>query len=123
MPVSMIQIDMIWHSDHRQQANRELMVLQQQLFNQKIERNKYYGKSSNNENDMEQERNEDWNDMVHLERYHVMSESEIIQRLNRENQNSLRYISTSDHVMMAWENLEEAINENKNDDNNNSFED
>ena len=35
---------------------------------------------------MEQERNEEWNNMVNLERYHVMSESEIFQRLNRENQ-------------------------------------
>ena len=49
------------------------MVLQQHLFNQRIERNKYYGKSSNNKNNKEQERNEEWNNTVNLERYHVMS--------------------------------------------------
>ena len=51
--------------------------------------------------------------MVNLEGYHVMSESEILQKLHRENPS--RNISTSDHAMMAWENLEEPINENKND--------
>ena len=47
---------------------------------------------------MEQERNEEWNSMVNLERYHVMTESEILQRLNSENQNSSRNIDTSDHA-------------------------
>ena len=51
--------------------------------------------------------------MVNLERYHVMSESEILQKLNREKLS--KNISTSDHAMMAWENLEEPINENEND--------
>ena len=36
MTVSIIQKDMIWHSDHHQQAIRELMVLQQQLFYQRL---------------------------------------------------------------------------------------
>ena len=36
---------------------------------------------------MGQERNtsEEWNNMVNLERYHVMTESEILQRLNSKN--------------------------------------
>ena len=38
--VSMIQKDKIWHNDHHQQAIRDLMILQQQLFNQRIERKK-----------------------------------------------------------------------------------
>ena len=42
--ISMIAKDMIWHNDHHQQANRDLMFLQQQLFNQRTERNKYYKK-------------------------------------------------------------------------------
>ena len=39
---------------------------------------------------MGQERNtnEEWNNMVNLEIYHVMTESEILQRLNSENPNS-----------------------------------
>ena len=57
--------------------------------------------------------------MANLKRYHVMSENEILQRLNRENLNSSRNISTSDHAMMAWENLEKSINENENDEDNN----
>ena len=61
--------------------------------------------------------------MVNLERYLVMSESEILQRLNRENVKSSRIISMSDHEMMAWENLEEPIKENKNDKDYNPFED
>ena len=52
--VSMIQKDMIWHNDHHQQAIRDLMILQQQLFNQRIEIKKYYKKTPNNKNDMEQ---------------------------------------------------------------------
>ena len=48
MMVNMIQKDMIWHNEHHQQAIWELVFLQQQLFNQRIERNKYYGKSPNN---------------------------------------------------------------------------
>ena len=51
---------------------------------------------------MEQERNEEWNNIVNLERYHVLTESEILQRLNSEKLNSLRYINTTDHAMMAW---------------------
>ena len=62
---------------------------------------------------MQQEKNEDWKNMVNLERYHVMSESEILQKLNRENPS--RNISTGDHAMMASENLEEPINENESD--------
>ena len=75
----MIQKDMISHNKHHQQAIRELVFLQQQLFNQRSERNKYYGKSPNNKSDMEQESNEEWNNMVNLERYHVMTESEILE--------------------------------------------
>ena len=102
--VSMIKKDMIWHNDLHQQAIRDLMILQQQLFNQRIERNMYYKKNPNNQNDMEQEKIEDWDNMVNLERYHVMRESEILQKLNRENPS--RNISTSDDAMMAWENVE-----------------
>ena len=40
-----------------------------------------------------------------------MSESEILQKLNRDNPS--RNISTSDHAMMAWDYLEEPINEMK----------
>ena len=54
--------------------------------------------------------------MVNLERYsyHVMSEKEILQKLNRE-KNLSRNACTSDHAMMAWEYLEEPINENESD--------
>ena len=72
---------------------------------------------------MEQERNEEWNSMANLERYHVMSESEILQRLNSENPNSSRYINTSDHAMMAWESFKEPINENESDEDDKLFED
>ena len=69
MMVSMIQKDMIWHNEHHQQSIRESVFLQQQLFNQRIERYKYYGKSPNNKSDMGQERNtnEEWNNMVNLD--------------------------------------------------------
>ena len=53
--VSMIQKDMIWHNDHHQQAIRDFIILQQQLFNQRIERKKYYKKNPNNKKDMEEE--------------------------------------------------------------------
>ena len=53
--LSMIEIDMIWHNDHHQQAIRDLMILQPQLFNQRIERKKYYKKNPNNKNNVEQE--------------------------------------------------------------------
>ena len=59
------------------------MILQQPLFNQWTERKKYYKKSPNNKNDMEQEKHDDWENMVNLERYHVMSENEILEKLNR----------------------------------------
>ena len=55
--VSMTKKDMIWHNDHRQQAIRDLMILQGQLFNQRIEIKKYYKENPNNKNDMEQEKN------------------------------------------------------------------
>ena len=71
----MIQNDMAMHNDHHEQAIRDLMALQQQLFIQRIERNKYYRRSPDNKNDMEPERNEDWNNNVILQRYDVMSES------------------------------------------------
>ena len=51
--------------------------------------------------------------MVNFERYHVMSKNEILERSNRENPS--RNTCTSDHATMAWENLEEPINENEND--------
>ena len=54
--VSMIAKDMIWHNDHHQQVIRDLMILQQQLFNQWIERNKYLMKNPKKKNDMEQEK-------------------------------------------------------------------
>ena len=40
---------------------------------------------------------------MNLERYHVMSGSEILQKLNMENPS--RNTSTKNHAMMAWENL------------------
>ena len=83
--VSMIQKDTIWHNDHYQQATRDLMIVQQQLFNQKIEKNKYYKQTPNNKNDMEQEKHDDYKNMVNLERYHAMSEKEILKELIREN--------------------------------------
>ena len=43
--------------DHNQQAIRDLIILRQQLFNQRTERKKYYRKTPNNKNDMEQENN------------------------------------------------------------------
>ena len=68
MMVNMIQKDMIWHNEPHQQAIRELVLLQHQLFNQRIERYMYYGKSPSNKSDMGQERNtnEEWNNMVNL---------------------------------------------------------
>ena len=50
---------------------------------------------------------------VNLERYHVMSEEEILKKLNR--QNPSRNVCTSDHAMMACEYLQEPINENEGD--------
>ena len=35
----MIHKDMIWHNDHHQQAIRDLMIVQQQLVNQRIKIN------------------------------------------------------------------------------------
>ena len=52
----MIEKDMIWHNDDHQQIIRELMILQLQLFNQRIEINKYYKKNPNKKNDMQQEK-------------------------------------------------------------------
>ena len=49
--INMIEKDIIWHNDHHQQAIRDLMLLQQQLFNQRIARNKYNKRKSNNKND------------------------------------------------------------------------
>ena len=51
--ISMIEKDMIWNNDHHQQAIRDLIVLQQQLFNQRTERTKHYKKNPNNKNNME----------------------------------------------------------------------
>ena len=59
----MIEKDMTWNSDHHQQAIRDLIILQQQLFNQRTEKNEYYKKNPNNKNDMEQEKQEDWKNM------------------------------------------------------------
>ena len=42
-----------------------------------------------------------------------MSEEEILEKLIRENPS--RNMCASDHVMMAWEYLEEPINENESD--------
>ena len=50
--------------------------------------------------------------MVSLERYHVMREEEILEKLNTENPS--RNMCTN-HAMMAWEYLEEPINENESD--------
>ena len=57
------------------------MILQPQLFNQRIERKKYYKKNPNNKNNVEQEKHDDWKNMVNLERYHVMSEKDILEKL------------------------------------------
>ena len=57
---------------------------------------------------MEQEKQEDWENMLDLERYHVMSEEEILEKLNRENPS--RIMCTSDHAMKVWEYLEEPPN-------------
>ena len=102
----MIQIDIIWHNNNHQQAIRDLMILQQQLFNQRIERKKYYKKTPNNKSNMEKEKHDDWKNLVNLERYHVMSEKEILENFIG------RTLCTSDHAIIAWENLEEPINEN-----------
>ena len=110
--ISMIEKDMTWNNDHHQLAIRDLIILQQQLFNQRIERKKYYKKNPN-KNDMEQEKQEDWRNIINLERYHVMSEEGILEKLNRENPS--RSMCTSDHAMMAWEYLEEPIIENESD--------
>ena len=51
---------MTCNHDHHQQAIRDLINLQQQLFNERTERKKYYKKIPNNRNNMEQEKQEDW---------------------------------------------------------------
>ena len=51
--------------------------------------------------------------MVSLERYHVMSEEEILEILNREDPSI--NMCASDHAKMAWEFLEEPVNENESD--------
>ena len=76
-----------------------------------------------NKSKKEQERSEEWNNMVNLERYHVMPEREILQRFNSKNPNSSRYMNTTDHAMMAWKNLEEPINEAEYEEDNDLFED
>ena len=38
--INMIEKDMIWHNDHQQETISHLMILQEQLFNQRIERYK-----------------------------------------------------------------------------------
>ena len=63
---------------------------------------------------MEQEKIEDWQNMANLERYHMVSESEILQKLT--NENPSRNININEHAMMAWENLKEPINENDTED-------
>ena len=50
------------------------MIRQQQLFNQRFERLKYYKKTPNDKSNIEQEKHDDWKIMVNLEKYHVMSE-------------------------------------------------
>ena len=62
---------------------------------------------------MEQEKGDDWKNMVNLERYHFMGEKEILEI--KQGEPFKRNICTSDHAMMAWENLEEPINENESD--------
>ena len=51
--------------------------------------------------------------MVNKERYHVMSTKDILEKINSENPS--RNISPRDNAMMAWENLEERINQNVSD--------
>ena len=92
----MFEKDMIWH-DHNQQAIRHFTILHQQLFNQRIERNKLSRKKT--KNDVEKEKHDDWKNMVNLERYHVMSEKEIPGKLKRDNPTRNAYFS--DHAMMA----------------------
>ena len=62
--LSMIEKDMIWYNDHHQQAIRDLTILQQQLFNQRIERKKNYSKNPHNKNDVEQKKHDDWKNIV-----------------------------------------------------------
>ena len=38
--ISVIEKDIIWHNDNQQQAIRDVIILQQQLFNERIKRNK-----------------------------------------------------------------------------------
>ena len=82
--INMIEKDIIWHNDHHQQAIRELILLQQQLFNQRIERNKYYKRKPNNKSD-EQKKLDDWKNMVNIERCHVKSKKEVLEKLVKEN--------------------------------------
>ena len=51
--------------------------------------------------------------MVNIERYHVMSEKEFVQKFKKENPTRNGFLS--DHAMMAWEYLEDPINENESD--------
>ena len=76
--ISMIEKDVMLHNDHHQQAIQDIMLLQQQLFNQTIERNIHYKKNPNIKNKKKQEKHDDWKKMVDIERYHVMSEKEIL---------------------------------------------
>ena len=48
---------------------------------------------------MEQEKHDDWKNMGNLERYHAMSEKEILGKLNRETPSGSA--CKSDHAMMA----------------------
>ena len=53
--------------------------------------------------------------MVNIERYsyHVVSEKEILEKLKRENPTRNAYLCV--HAMMAWEYMEEPIEENESD--------
>ena len=90
----MIQKDMSWQNDQSAQAIRNLENLQNHL---RIERSKFYrnlmeqrhNQTEGQENDpIHVQENENWKRMVEMECYHVMSENEILQKLNKDNQSS-----------------------------------
>ena len=82
----MIEKDIMWHTYHHQKDITELMLLQQQLYNQRIEINTYYNKNNlNDKNDKNQEKHDDWKNMGDTERYHIMRETEILEKLNKKN--------------------------------------
>ena len=95
MGITMVMIQNYVSSQNDQSAQgiRKLENLQNHLLNLRIERSRYYVNSIKHRHNQKEEqenepihvqRNENWKRMVEMECYHVIAESEILQKLNKE---------------------------------------